>query len=307
MARKISVIIIGASESKIRHFGISINKLCTLAVAMVVVLGFVVYGAVGYLMHRSQLEAKRQMQAQFTQQDEELALQREQIIRFASAINGLKERMLSLTQLEDRVRVLANLDSQGREGIFGIGGSAPDDLNPDVELKEKQNELIEDMRRQIRLLESASQKQHHVFSDLLAQLEEKRSVMACTPSIWPAEGLVTSSFDYRKSPFTGKREFHKGIDVANRDGTPIAATADGIVSYVGHNGSLGQLLVIDHGYGIITRYAHLQKILKKRGERVQKGDAIALMGNTGRSTGPHLHYEVRVNGLPVNPQKYILD
>ena len=123
----------------------------------------------------------------------------------------------------------------------------------------------------------------------------------------PALGWPTSKFGYRHSPFTGKREFHKGLDIANRKGSPIVATADGIVTFTGRKGLLGEVLVVDHGHGIVTRYAHLDKIISKKGTRVERGQVIAHMGNSGRSTGPHLHYEVRLNGVPVNPTKYILN
>ena len=109
------------------------------------------------------------------------------------------------------------------------------------------------------------------------------------------------------SPFTGQGNFHSGIDIANRVNTPVNSSADGVVSFVGHKGTLGLLVIIDHGHGMTTRYAHLSKSLMKTGESVSRGDEIALMGNSGRSTGPHLHYEVIMNGIPVNPVRYILN
>jgi murein DD-endopeptidase MepM/ murein hydrolase activator NlpD len=118
---------------------------------------------------------------------------------------------------------------------------------------------------------------------------------------------MTSRFGRRVSPFTGRKELHKGVDIANRKGTAVLATANGVVSYAGKKGTMGNILVIDHGHGIVTRYAHLSKALKKRGEKVKRGDIVAQMGNSGRSTGPHLHYEVHLNGVPVNPAKYILN
>ena len=102
-------------------------------------------------------------------------------------------------------------------------------------------------------------------------------------------------------------EFHKGLDIAARQGTPILATANGKITFADSKGQLGKVVFINHGHGIVTRYAHLSKILKKEGDIVKRGDKIALMGNTGRSTGPHLHYEVRLNGVPVDPKKYILN
>jgi murein DD-endopeptidase MepM/ murein hydrolase activator NlpD len=135
--------------------------------------------------------------------------------------------------------------------------------------------------------------------------------LASTPAIRPLSGdaksWVTSRFGYRKSPFTGRREFHKGLDIASRKGTPILATADGVVTFAGKKGLLGMTIVIDHGHGMKTRYGHNHELLKKRGDKVKRWEPIALMGSSGRSTGPHTHYEVHLNGIPVNPEKYILN
>jgi murein DD-endopeptidase MepM/ murein hydrolase activator NlpD len=149
--------------------------------------------------------------------------------------------------------------------------------------------------------------QAHEFEELLEQIKKQRNLLAGTPTIRPVDGWVTSRFGYRKSPFTGRRELHKGLDISNRKGTPIMATADGVVCFADKKGLYGLTMVIDHGHGLKTRYAHLNKLLKKKGENVKRGDVIAQMGSTGRSTGPHLHYEVRLNGVPVNPAKYILN
>jgi murein DD-endopeptidase MepM/ murein hydrolase activator NlpD len=121
------------------------------------------------------------------------------------------------------------------------------------------------------------------------------------------DGWKTSSFGYRRSPFTGRRELHKGLDIAAPNGSPIIAPADGVVTYSARKGLMGNMISIKHGYGLLTRYGHLSKMLKKKGEKVERGEIIALVGSTGRSTGPHLHYEVRLNGVPVNPEKYILN
>jgi murein DD-endopeptidase MepM/ murein hydrolase activator NlpD len=103
------------------------------------------------------------------------------------------------------------------------------------------------------------------------------------------------------------KEFHRGLDIATRKGTPIISTADGVVTFAGRKGGLGKVLVIDHGHGMVTRYCHLQKWVVGSGTRVKRGDKIALVGNSGRSTAPHLHYEIHLNGIPVNPSKYILN
>jgi len=163
------------------------------------------------------------------------------------------------------------------------------------------------MHAQLEQLSEASVVQSQAFEEVYGYLQDQKSLLASTPAIQPTTGWISSGFGYRKSPFTGLKEFHRGLDIATREGTPIIAPADGIVIFTGKKGGLGRLLTINHGHGIITRYAHLQKSLLKRGSHVKRGDKIALVGNTGRSTAPHLHYEVHLNGIPVNPAKYILN
>jgi len=188
-----------------------------------------------------------------------------------------------------------------------MGGSAPEDLDADLDLSMRHRRLIKNMHRQMEQLNTATTVQRADFESLLDNLKSQKNLLSHTPAIRPAKGWVTSEFGYRQSPFTGKRELHKGLDIAYRKDSPIVAAADGVVTYAGHMGLLGTLVVIDHGNGIVTRYAHLDEILCNKGARVERGEIIAQMGNTGRSTGPHLHYEVRLNGVPVDPANYILN
>lgn len=125
------------------------------------------------------------------------------------------------------------------------------------------------------------------------------------PSIWPASGWVSSSYGFRIHPIFRQRRFHEGIDIANSYGTPVLATASGKVSRVGNIGNYGRSVVIKHGNGLETQYSHLDKIFVEKGMSVDKGEEIALMGNSGLSTGPHIHYEVRVRDKTVDPLKFI--
>jgi len=145
------------------------------------------------------------------------------------------------------------------------------------------------------------------FEELLGQLDGKSRQLAATPSISPADGWVTSSFGHRMSPFTGKRQFHSGLDIAADFGTPVVAPAAGRVSFVGRKGPLGKTVVVDHGYGLQTTYGHAAEIFVRRGEQVDRGQRLAAVGSTGRSTGPHLHYAVKARGKLVDPADYILD
>jgi murein DD-endopeptidase MepM/ murein hydrolase activator NlpD len=139
------------------------------------------------------------------------------------------------------------------------------------------------------------------------QLTEQNHLLASTPTVAPVLGLITDGFGRRKDPFTGRLAYHRGLDISARRGTPIHAPADGIVVFSGRNGGLGRCLRISHDFGFTTVYGHLDKILVEPGTEVHRGKEIGLLGNSGRSTGPHLHYEVHVNGVSKNPLYYILD
>ncbi len=131
-------------------------------------------------------------------------------------------------------------------------------------------------------------------------------LIASIPSEWPAKGWLSSRFGMRRSPWTKKMEFHNGIDIANRRGTPVYASGDGVVKFTGLSNGTGKNVVLNHGQGITTLYGHLSKIHVKKGERVKKNQKIATVGSTGKSTNPHLHYEVRINGTPIDPRRHLL-
>ncbi len=145
------------------------------------------------------------------------------------------------------------------------------------------------------------------MSDLWQLLSERQALLSSTPSLRPAQGWTSSLFGYRPNPFTGKTVLHAGLDIASNVGTPIIAPADGVIINATYEEGYGKVLEIDHGYGVTTRYAHCSQIFARVGQAVKRFDVVASVGNTGRSTGPHLHYEVRVGGIPRNPLLYILD
>jgi murein DD-endopeptidase MepM/ murein hydrolase activator NlpD len=125
------------------------------------------------------------------------------------------------------------------------------------------------------------------------------------PTLWPVEGRVTGSFGERIDPFNGEGAFHLGVDISGELGEPIIAPADGFVTYAEQLGGYGRAVVLDHGNGVTTRYGHMSGFAVAVGQRVRRGDVIGYVGNSGRSTGPHVHYEVRINDTPVNPYKYL--
>ena len=235
--------------------------------------------------------------------------QKKQLLTFAKSIDDIQTEMSQLRHFDTKLRVMANLDSVVYpEQIMGVGGENPKPFNPmEAELNFQDQALIDGMTNELSRIKSETDIQERSFQELVEYLEDQKSLLASTPSIWPVRGWRTSGFGYRTSPFTGRREMHEGIDVATRTGTPVIAPADGVVIFAGRQGGYGNLAVIDHGYGIVTKFGHASKLNVKIGQKVKRGDIVAYVGNTGRSTGPHLHYEVAINGVPVNPMRYILN
>lgn len=143
------------------------------------------------------------------------------------------------------------------------------------------------------------------FDRLGMAWDQRLKVLASTPSLQPVGGYFSDGYGWRRDPIDGSREFHKGVDIVAPMGTPVHAAADGLVVSAGRRSGYGFMVQISHGYGMSTRYAHLSKLLVKAGQRVKRGDVIGDVGSTGRSTGPHLHYEVFRAGVQVDPRKYL--
>lgn len=308
MRKNYTLILLSNSGSPLRQVRLSAIALTLTILFALVCAGLVGYTTYDYLTLKSQLASKAAIDGELVVKNEEIEAQRQQIQKFAGEINTLKDKLVGLHEFKKQIRIIANIDSPDKQDtLYGMGGSIPEDLDTSADLKKKNDALVRGMHEQLGQLDVASLQQEREFETLLERINKQRNLLARTPAIRPTDGWVTSRFGYRKSPFTGRRELHKGMDISNRKGTPILATADGVVTYVGKKGLYGTIMVIDHGHGLKTRYAHLNETLKKKHEHVKRGDVIAQMGSTGRSTGPHLHYEVRLNGVPVNPSKYILN
>ncbi len=210
---------------------------------------------------------------------------------FEDSIRTLQKQ---LGEFEDRTRqlaIVAGLDELGVGQQAGIGGQEPD-LAGRVDLyglSQRSSELDRSLER------------------VDAKLDERLQLIASTPAIAPVKGILTSSFGKRRDPITGRPARHWGIDIATAPGSGVRASADGIVVRTGRIGGLGKAVYVSHGYGVTTHYAHLSSIAVTPGQRVERGTVIGRVGATGRATGYHLHYEVRVDGGAVNPLAYILD
>jgi len=186
----------------------------------------------------------------------------------------------------------------------GVGGYERSPLLNDItsETAARIQSTEQDMDKLLR----EAKLQGESFDEMTASLKEQQNRWNHTPSIQPSPGWIISPFGFRRDPLVGELRMHEGIDIAGPEGTVIVASADGTVKFVGYRSNYGLCLEIEHGYGICTRYAHCSMVKVDEGQSISRGQVVALVGQTGRATGPHLHYEVVVNGQPVDPQDYIL-
>jgi murein DD-endopeptidase MepM/ murein hydrolase activator NlpD len=143
------------------------------------------------------------------------------------------------------------------------------------------------------------------LASVRTQVENQQQFGRATPSTWPIVGWLTSGFGNRKDPFTGQPDFHTGLDISAQYGTPIRATADGLVESAGYSGNYGNAVVVSHGYGISTRFGHLSRFASRPGQKIKRGEVIGYVGATGRATSSHLHYEILMNGQPINPLRLL--
>lgn len=222
-------------------------------------------------------------------------------------ISGLSDTLGQITQRDARIRLLANLEPTDPQVLqAGIGGPAPTGAAqraPQSELVRQASEVTVDLNALIRRANLLA----FSFDEAADSLESHRDRLAALPSILPTQGWLTSAFSsMREHPILHVARAHEGIDVVAPMGAPIEAPAAGVVISAGWETGYGYSVSVDHGYGITTRFAHASKLLVRRGQRVERGQRIALVGNTGLATGPHLHYEVHVRGRAVDPLNYVL-
>ena len=210
----------------------------------------------------------------------------------------LQTKVLALQNMVMKLGVMAGLEkSLPDPQVGGVGGLSSIETTPPAL----------DVNQSMRSLDQKVSDLTEKSSKLQVFFQDQKLLLASTPSIWPVRGYLSANFGNRDDPFTGLRDFHSGIDISTPIGTKVLAPADGVVIFCGVRGGYGNAMVIDHGYGVVSRYAHLANWNVRPGQRVRRGDVIAFVGNTGRSTAPHLHYEVWVNDQAQNPIQYILD
>ncbi len=323
--QRYTLILVTDELSPVRRLQVSRSSVRRALGAAAAIALLLAAGLVDYVRLRSDAVDVGKLRAEATRHQSELSA-------LGGEVGGLASELERLRELERKVRVIANLPGAMREARIpdpaGKGGG--DDLalpepapGPQLEPSASDADVETDARAQpdgsmdpaalARIQSRARQLAAQVptrklsLLDLLGGLEGQSQRLAATPSIWPTNGYVTSSYGHRTSPFTGLRQFHAGLDIAADFDTPVVAPARGRVVFSGMNGPLGRMVEIDHGYGLRTHFGHLSEAFVKPGQTVERGTPIAAVGSSGRSTGPHLHYGVEVNGRTVDPTNYIFE
>jgi len=259
----------------------------------------------------------------------EMASVREQTTTFSNSVNDLKRRLLAMKEVNQRLRLMLGIESPKAEAVLdGKGGDS--EMPPRGELgsmnkstgdstevqtasyeaareEQPRDPLLSRVQAGLTWLQNEAGSEERSLQDLTSVIESKQAKWDATPSIWPVKGWITSGFGKRISPFTGQVSIHEGVDIGAPFNTPVQSPAAGRVVLAGSDPRMGNMIAIDHGYGMETQYGHLAKVLVKSGQKIRRGDVIGLVGSTGLSTGPHLHYHIKSNSHPVDPQRYILD
>ena len=213
-----------------------------------------------------------------------------QISTLQSAISDLGED----AQLDPAARrAIENLPSLVKNRAMGRGGMPPSAPTPVASLTSPDSTFG--------ILQGLLGSLEARLQSVRTGVERQQALAAATPSIWPVVGYLSSMWGSRKDPFTGGRDFHPGLDISANAGTPIHATADGVVESAGYAGNYGNAVVIKHGFGLSTRYGHMSRIAAFPGMKIKRGHIIGYVGSTGRATSAHLHYEILLNGQPINP------
>lgn len=225
---------------------------------------------------------------------EERDLLREQGLGYARDTERMAGRIEALEVQMRKLAVLAGADPLP-DRAAGIGGAVDASSGYDYV-----SDRIEDLSSRIARLDQQG-------LALERSMREKTRLLASTPSVWPLRGYIASGYGRRSDPFTGEIEWHQGVDITANRGTPVRTTADGVVLDAANSPTYGKNVVVSHGFGAVTRYAHLSRIEVRRGQRLRRGEVVGRVGNTGRSRAPHLHYEVWLNGRAQNPLDHIVD
>jgi murein DD-endopeptidase MepM/ murein hydrolase activator NlpD len=299
-----TLIVVPDDNREVKRFRIQKRYLLQVGGAVLFLAAIILAGTIHYFSVAADASENRGLREENLALKGQLKSIRERIEHIGSTLDRVErfdQKLRAITLLSDPQRNLAMGPTENEPGTQ-VPASGD---NQFTRLATTDNPKA--LSQRLDKLSAEATRQEQSLQELQAYFQDQKSLLASTPSTWPARGWVTSDFGHRLDPYTADKVMHSGLDIAGPHGKEVNAPSDGTVVFAGLEGGYGNVLVIDHGYGIKTRYGHLASIKVKPGEKVKRGQHIAAMGNTGRSTGPHLHYEVRVNGLPQNPRKFILD
>jgi murein DD-endopeptidase MepM/ murein hydrolase activator NlpD len=308
MIRKLNLILSERTGPKVKSFIFShgfVRLFCGMVIGCLLM---VCYGVYDYVSIKRAYPDAVVLEDEIAGLKSEIYTRERQITIFQNKIDQLQLKLIRLNHLDHKIRSDAGADDPDPSWYLmtGIGGpytQTPPSFDTNVD---DYQILIDNLMERMEQLDQAVMKRSEEFLLLWGAIREIKQVRESTPSIWPVQGgSLSSGFGYRRSPFTGKREFHSGVDISHRTGESVYATADGTIIQCGYQGALGKTILIDHGFGIVSRYAHLSAIAVTVDKQVRQGEVIGKVGSTGRSTGPHLHYEVRVNDIPVDAAKFM--
>ena len=296
-------------QTKVRRLQVPKKGVWALGLAGLLLCGTLLAFVVHYTYVVDQVFEARSLRAENARLQERLTI-------VTNKVEEVDGRLADLRGFDEKLRALTDLSDAERGLSMGglkpaSGGTNRTDFSAFAVPLEGDDPAVAQLRDALldsRLagLSSEAQRQLSSLADLVDHFSEREVLLKSTPSIAPARGLLTSGFGAREDPFTGSFSVHSGLDIANVVGTEIFAPGDGIVIFAGEKSEYGNCVVVDHGRDITTLFGHLERFIVKTGDKVTRGQHIANLGNTGRSTGPHLHYEVRLNGVPVNPRRYVM-
>ncbi|HLE01323.1 MAG TPA: M23 family metallopeptidase [Bdellovibrionota bacterium] len=317
-----TILIIPEKTSRVRKIVLPgwILKGTAIGLSFVILIGTIMVFDYWYVMN--QIGENKQLKMENRRLRQQVQVFKNKITTIESTMERVKTfatRLKVITNIEDRSGLLQTMNNNLPDAATNIGGPAAgatpaameaalaevgDSRDPEaVQLRKEYDQLdnvFTDLNRETLYVEQLLQDQYELLAD-------QKAFLAALPMRKPAVGYFTSGFGVRRSPYGGRVKMHEGLDIANRPGTSVKAPADGIIAFADSKAGYGQTIIINHGYGVETWYGHNKKILVTKGQKVRRGDSIALLGSSGRSTGPHVHYEVRVNGTPVDPLSYLLE
>lgn len=295
----LSVIIVPHSKSSTRRLTLS-RRLTRVLLGGAILFGLAL---VVFLIDYFTMSFTR---AKYRDLQRETLEQRELLAAYETQVTGLRATIEKMDSYVKKLNVYAGLKDAERITETGLGGGA----DPAAEPGSGPSEAEPPQDLNLSRIQDLSRKADGLEKNLVTlndYFEANAVLLASTPSIWPTVGWVVGGFGYRTDPFTQKRQFHYGIDIATSYGNPIVAPADGIVVETKVDRMTGRAVVLSHGWGVTTHYFHLDKWLVKPGQKIRRGDTIGLVGKSGKATGPHVHYEVRVNDKAQNPMGFILE